>query len=540
MLLRNKPILKYSGLTIVMSNPSRFDITNRRLLSAGGGSLLQDHCLQPEFNLMQCDIRVMEDKSPFLEGTRCLLLLGESAMHDWCTSTRDNTLNELRGSPLESRGLPAIASYFPQDAADFKNYESKFNEESKEFHTDEEGSDEDDEGDVKRLSPTKRSNYPFWLKADVAKCKGIIKNGLEFYTCSSEIPIPKYYIYPPSDEVINILTQTKDAIIDFDIETDVQEQNLQCFSFSVDGGNNIYCVPVLDNDYHWAYSNLHFILRSLSIAAANNTLVAHNGAAFDFFVLGYKYHIPVKKPYDTMLTAHRIYPDIEKSLGHITSLWTWLPFHKDEDSLGYFTRDQMMKRLAYNGKDVFAMAQCRKAMTKFARTIPGLEASIDVAQRSILPYLVTMLQGIRYDLSELEKVKKENDLLMNQYLRCIHLLIGEGGMEDIRKVIRSGKAKAFPNSNAQCCEYFHNMLGYPVLQRGKPNKLTGMQKPSLGKKTMYRLAIRYPDNPVIRFVLAFRELSKEYSSLKFTPWKDDYGKIYIEPTDTTQANLFFS
>ena len=155
-MLRNKPKGKYSGLTIVMSNPSRFDKEWKpgigNLLSANGGTLFND-CLQPELNSMLCDVRVMEDTSPWLEGTKCILLLGQAAMHQWCPDTRKNTLNEMRGSLLYVGEIPAIATFFPQDAADFKNYEQSHNELSKEYSGgDELSEDSEDEGDVKAFS----------------------------------------------------------------------------------------------------------------------------------------------------------------------------------------------------------------------------------------------------------------------------------------------------------------------------------------------------------------------------------------------------
>lgn len=518
-MLRHKPILKYNGLTIILSNPSRFD--KIRLLSGPAGILVNEY-LQPEFNLMQCDVRLMEDVSPLLLDTKCLLLLGEAAMHSWCEQeTGNNTLNEMRGSPLEYNGIPAIASYFPQDCTDFKNYEQTLNESSKEYNTDEANVDEDDEGDVKRFSPTKRSNYAFWLKADMARCKLILKDGLHYHR--SLYKIPTYKIYPSAQEVIDVLTKTKNTIIDLDIETDYEEQNLLCFSFMVDD-TVCYCVPVLNEEYKWAYSHLHYIMRALCVACKNNTIVCHNGASFDFLVLGYKYHIPVLHPYDTMLLMHRCFPDIEKSLGHCTSLFTWEKFHKDTDSKSYHTREHMISKLKYCGKDVFTMRLIRKAIESYKTTIPGLTESIKCAQDSILPYVVTMLQGIRYDTVKLAELSKESDQLMMQYLRVIHLLIGEEGIKSCRAVLKGNKPKAFPSSNPQCCEYFHHLLGYPPLARSQK---TG--EPSLAAKHMYRLALKHSDNPVIQMVLAYRQTKLESARFKTTPWKNDNNEIYKEP-----------
>ncbi len=515
-MLKNKPTLPFCGLTVILSNPSRFDTLN--LLSANGGTLFNSGCLRPEYNVMQCDVRLMHDPSPLLPGTKVILLLGEEAMHKYCPTTKDNTLNEMRGSVLDYNGIPAIASYLPQEAADVKNYEQQINKDSMGYSADGEVDNDDEdgeEGDVKSHSPTKRSNYFFWLKRDVWKCKQIL-NGKMAPNFGRDNKV-QYRIYPSSDEIINILTNTKGQFLYFDIETDWEEQNLLCFAFSFDG-NIIYSVPILDNNYHWAYSNVHFIMRALAICVRDNVVVAHNGAGFDFLVLAMKYRIPIVKTYDTMLAMHRCFPDVEKSLGHFISYFTWLPFHKDTDSRGYMTREHMMEKLRYCGRDVFGMAEGHKALTEYAKTIPGLPESIQCAMDSIRPYLTITMQGIKYDETKIAKIMSDNDALMEQYLRIIGLLIGQTSMDEIKKSVK-GKAKAFPGSNTQCCKYFHEMLGYPTLFTSKK---TG--KPSLGKKMMYKLALKY-ENPVITFTLLYRQLAKETGSMKFNAWRDNENNI---------------
>jgi len=525
-MLRNLPKSRYCGLTVILSNPSRFDKFN--LLSANGGILFNDF-LRPEFNQMMCDVRVMEDKSDFLEGTKAVLLLGEYAMLEWAEKeAKGYTLNELRGSVLTVRGLPAIASYYPQDAADPQDWESEYNEDSKNYNSDDEVSgDDEDEGDTKALSPTKRANYAFWLKRDIWKVKQLIsQSGDSIYRKAINRQKPSYKIYPAADEVIQVLKETKNSFFYFDIETDYEEQNLLCFAFSFDS-RTVYSVPILDNRYRPAYSAYHLIMRALAIAIRDNIVVAHNGASFDFFVLAFKYSIPVYKCYDTMLAMHRCFPSIEKSLGHCVSYWTWEKFHKDTDSKAYFTREDMMKKLAYCGKDVYTMALIHEAITSYAKTIPGLEVSIRCANDSIVPYLLMTLQGISYSQEALEEVTKENDKLMMQYVRMINLLIGEEGLAEIKTYLK-GKTKLFPGSNKQCCAYFHDILGYPVLWRSPQ---TGL--PSLGKKIMYRLAMKYPENAVIPLVLQYRKVAKETSALKFTPWRGDDGKVFTAPRQET-------
>jgi hypothetical protein len=515
-MLRTKPSLTYCGLTVVLSNPSRFDTA--RLLTATGGQILNTFCLRPEFNIMQCDVRIADDKSPWLPGTKCILLLGEYAMHSYVPKTRNNVLNEMRGSLFSVQGIPAIVSYFPQDCADMKAYEEQFNEgHLSHAEVKDEGDDE------KRLGSTSRKNFAWWLKMDCKKVKYILKNGMP--KIEEE---PRYVNYPSSDEVIQVLSTTKEQHLYFDIETDYEEQNLQCFSFTFDG-RTVFNVPILDYNYKLAYSSFHYIMRALAVACKNNIVVAHNGACFDYIVLAYKYRIAVKRVYDTMVAMHRCYPTVEKSLGHCTSFWTWQPFHKDQDSHGYMTAQQMKDRMAYCGKDVFTMFLIKQAIDKYAKTVVGLEHSIKTAMDSIVPYITATMQGILVDMDLREKMRYENDRLMEQYLRMIKLLIGEAGLNEVHKCIK-GKAGAFPGSNKQCVEYFHNILGYPVVGRSPVNQ-HGIRNPSLNKLNMFKLRLKH-DNPVIDLCNLYRGVALETSTpLGFLPWKNNEGKTNYESTN---------
>lgn len=541
-MIRTDAKLSYSGLTVIVSNPSRFDVTSNRMPSANGAVFLNEHCLQPEYNPMMCDFREADDISSLREGTKCVLLMGEYAMRKWCPDTEKNTLNELRGSPLKTRGIVAIASYGYQDAVDIVNHEARLNEQSKD-HESYKKDEEENDVDIKRQGKTARSNYAFWLRMDVKKCKAIIKN--DGRVPSLPYPEPNYRIYPPAEEVIEVLRSVKDVFVDFDMETDYERgnpfcRNMQCFSFSIDGGRNIYCVPVLNPDYKWAYTKVPDILLSLVKCCRDNVIVAHNGATFDFLVLAYKYRIAVKRCWDTMLSAHRLYPDIEKSLGHWVSLLLWERFHKDENPGTYYTHDDMMRTLKYCGKDVYTMSLIRQEQMKMASRIPGMTESIHAVQRAIRPYITTSLMGIRYDEEMLQKKVKENDRLMMHYLNFIDILIGQEGLKEVRSIIKSRHPGAFPAANKQTVQYFHNILGYPIVQRNPPDQ-HGIRNPSLAAKAMYKLRLKH-DNPVIDFAIAYRQVKLETSTpLGFLAWKNNDNKQplpeqYETPTITTQAH----
>lgn len=499
-----KPRLNYCGLTVVMSNPSRND--KLELLSHTAGWFFRTECLQKNgINILQCEVRTKEERHPLLPNTKVILFLGLDGFQLWSGNV-NNTLGEIRGSIYYVQGIPSIPSYLPQDCLDAKDYESEHNEllQGKNF---DEPETKGAVNEKRRHGVTARSNWRFWLQRDTEKAIRILMNDGEIPRSPGWFE-PKYVFFPKASEVIDELMSHKDKQLYIDIETD-EALGLKCIGYNLDS-ERIVVFPVVDFNYRQFYPEMARILQAFTIACNNNTVIAHNGSGFDFTVLSWKYRILFgQRLYDTMLAMHRCYPDIEKSLGHGTSLWTYEPFHKDEGNASYRTPEDMRNLLRYCGKDVYTMRLIRQSVDAYAATIPGLAESIQQVMESIPAYQLMTLMGIRYKQELLDEVMRENDGLMNHYNRIIKFLIGQQAM----KVLDSKSPKAIPGSNSKCTKYFHEMLGYPIVDKSKKT-----DKPSLGKKNMYKLRLRH-DNPVIDYVLAYRETQKESGSLKFTPWK---------------------
>lgn len=533
-----KPQFTYCGLTIVLSNPSRLDKLRGKLLCGGALELVTEF-LQPEYNTHMCDIRSKECLESLLPETKAILLCGEPATKLWLNQ-QENTIGELRGSPFiydgrfskQQLNIVCIPTFFPQDAADRKNYEREFNPQE-ELSVIDSGQDDDDDPDAgvdakRRHGRTKQKNYRFWLQQDINKCKYLLKN-------NGKVPSPpfqsQYKISPSSHELIEILQNTKGKHLFFDLETFYPSCDLQCIGFSFNYGHAIYVFPVYSFNREWAYPNLHNILRAFSVAMRDNTAVAYNGSGFDYLVLADKYHISIgKKVEDPMIMFHRLYSDVEKSLGHTISCMTWQQFHKDEGDEGYHTPQQMQKKMIYCGKDVYGMQLVHYGLMEKCKTLPGLSGSFREANEAIRPYMTCMLQGIHYKQKLLREIMNDNDRMMMQFLRMLALLVGEKSLKTIQGKSKSG----MPSSNVQCCRYFHDMLGYPIAGYGKERE-DGTKGASLGKKNMLKLKLKNPLNPVIDLVLAYREYARESGSLKFIPWKQT--PEMIEQTREKQMQL---
>lgn len=512
--MHHPPQLTYNGLTIIMSNPSRFD--NKRLLDANGGHYFSSECLGSKTNRFQCDIRLTSNKQPLLTGTKCVLLLGEKALQEHMPEhiVKGNTLHELRGYAYDVNGVAHVASYLPQDAMDPQNYEQRLNEHLQVGQQDDVvAKTEEGAADKKRHAKTDRKNYKFWLKKDTQKALRLV------YELDGRIPQEQeshYVIYPSADTIVDRLSRSSGSHLFFDMETNGFDRRITCFAFAFDL-ETVYVVPIVRHDYTLAYNPIDTarIFRALALAAKRNTLVAHNGAGFDFPILAIDYHIPIGRlVYDTMVAQHRIFPDIEKSLGHCVSLWTWEPYHKDEANFAFGSQQQWFRNLQYCGKDVSTMVRVLRAQLAYADTVPGMLASIEQANRSIRPYLITSLQGMRYNPKAIAELLTENDRLCTHYLRAIKLLIGPACAARIKPKSKTA-VECMPTSNAQCTNYFHGELGYRIVGYGKKKK-DGTKGPSLAEKHMLKLRLQY-NNPVIDLCLAYRQVAKESTSLQFQP-----------------------
>lgn len=510
------PRLPYCGLTFIFSQPSRHD--ENQLLSGTAGQWFTDYCLSiAGVNRFHCEFRLSEDKRGFLPNTKGIIILGEKARKEWKLGKPDSNIFEQRGSIqyINHSGASNIASvctFNPQDCMDIVDHEARLNpyllaagavEDIKTKGS----SDEDPLSEKRRHGRTSRSNYRFWVMKDFEKLWRVVKNynGIIPF----EKPEPEYILQPKSDDIIYALNKTKDSRLYIDIETDAN-LNVRCIGLSLDEGKTVYVVPVIRYNYTPAYNlrALAYIFEDLDDAFARNTVVAHNGGEFDFFVLAYKYRLAIRQGLaaDTMIEHRRCFPEVEKSLGHCTSLWTYQPFHKDEGELNPHNHYEEQALWRYCGKDVYTMALIQNAIDDYSKNKPGLKQSIQQANNAIYPFLTMTMKGLEFDEKGRSDLMDNNDRLMEQYLRIINTLVGK-------------EYSLLPTSPKSMVRYFHELLNYKVVSR------TSKGAPSLAADAIYKLKLLYPDNPVLDFCLGFRRVGKETGTLKFNPMWSELGQI---------------
>lgn len=139
----------------------------------------------------------------------------------------------------------------------------------------------------------------------------------------------------------------------FDIETYLGIPT--CISFCFDGFESV-CVPLLD-------TSIDFDIRCLMISLVAKLLASpvkkvNQNIKFDWKILE-RYGIIVNNVFgDTMLATNTLYCEFDKNLGFLTSIYTDIPYFKDESKKDYNPETYNKERFyKYNAKDSLATHQ---------------------------------------------------------------------------------------------------------------------------------------------------------------------------------------
>lgn len=172
-------------------------------------------------------------------------------------------------------------------------------------------------------------------------------------------------------------------------------------------------------------------------------------------------HIRVSaKIHDTMIAHHIMYPDFEKSLQFLTSMYTTVPYYKDEGGFWKTGVGDRSSFLYYNGKDCIATFKvwqklkdkilADKFVSQYTETISMYE-----------PLMYLMYRGLNVDMGELDIVKqklKEEIASIDASLQGV-----------VQKESNLECMELNYNSPKQCMTYFYQTLGLPPYRKaGKP------------------------------------------------------------------------
>lgn len=227
-----------------------------------------------------------------------------------------------------------------------------------------------------------------------------------------------YILSPSFEESLAFIEDCKDCLrVGLDIE--VAKKEVSCISLSPSLGSSPKPSKRSISISFWSPSRGHLCTppQEAAIWKAINSLfrsdaeiIAHNGA-FDFIFLFQKYGIWPKKFQDTMIAQAILWPDFSKSLAFSTTMYTPLPYYKDEGKgkmlRGGGTQKEGDEQFwLYNAKDGVVLPEIFYGQEKHLTS----QGNLDTYNRQkdcLLPIAYMSTLGMKVNLEAIAKAKKE-------------------------------------------------------------------------------------------------------------------------------------
>src|SRR6056297_2882497 len=252
------------------------------------------------------------------------------------------------------------------------------------------------------------------------------------------------------DYISENATDEKPAAYDLEVSGGASAMEKQVPCFSLGWGTNSICVPLIKHDpqygnvdYHNPQEELEIFLRFGRFLEDSRIPKAAQNAVFDTHFMFRRYGIAALNVHDTMIAQQIIMGDYPKGLDFIASIWTDIPYYKQEGKDFFQGKHTSLQRLFhYCALDSAVVAESFAAQRQVLINQENWDTYMH--QRSlVLPLAFMMERGILVDVERMESDRQESLAKINDM--TIELDELTGGVN--------------PNSSPQLIQYFYENLG---------------------------------------------------------------------------------
>jgi uracil-DNA glycosylase family 4 len=239
--------------------------------------------------------------------------------------------------------------------------------------------------------------------------------------------------------------------INFDIE--VYHNEISCISFAYSEFHTL-SVPFLNSygDYFPIEQEIEIWKLIAELLENKDIIKSNQNIGFDNAVLLSLNGIKTHNVVDTMINQKILYPDYPAGLDFITSMYTDVPYYKDDGKIWFKVGGTWPTLWHYNGLDSVV---CLAALPKQEEDLRK-QGNIKTAIRQtniVEPLVYMMCKGIKVDINEMKKSKIE----LEEKLTNLQKELNEKADFELN-----------PNSPKQLINYFYTHLGHkPYLKKGK-------------------------------------------------------------------------
>ncbi len=318
-------------------------------------------------------------------------------------------------------------------------------------------------------------------------------------------------INPKCQEALSWLDQhAEEKRVCLDIEISGQLE-ISCIAFSYNP-NEALCIPVMQynlEDEALIWQRIAKILGDPEIM-----LIGQN-IAFDLYFILFRYHIISKgRIGDTMIAHNIMYPDFNKGLDFLCSVYTDEPYYKGEGKEWKVVKDwEMFWR--YNCKDAATTLEIWNILEPRLHS-EGYWPTYERTEILHYPLFAMMFRGVNADP---EGVKQTREGLKDKILELQHSLdtwILKRDPNAVEKLVDKDQGtRGYINVNSpkQLKEYFYGTLGIkPYLDKKKPT-CNDKALQQLAKGTAARAGL--PEASIIQELVGLKKFRSTYLGMEF-------------------------
>ena len=274
----------------------------------------------------------------------------------------------------------------------------------------------------------------------------------------------------------------------YDIEVDVFNGEMTCISFAY-SPTDIISIPFTHEhgDYFTIPQEAEILLKISHILEHPDIPIGGQNLTFDSHYMLRKYGIRVRNIHDTMVAQKILAPDYPVGLHFVCSMWTDIPYYKDDGKYWLKGIGSFESGWNYNALD---SAVCADALPKQLAAIKHQQNYYTYLRKTaaIPAYVYIMEKGIRINVASMEQAYDDMGREADATLKQLHTMCG---------------FELNPNSPKQVAGYFYGLKKLPPYK----NKDGGTTTDEKALKRISRKGFKEA-----ACILKLRGLSKERST----------------------------
>ena len=264
---------------------------------------------------------------------------------------------------------------------------------------------------------------------------------------------------------------------------------ITCASFCFDGREAV-CVPLLDEDID--EGNKVLLYREIDELLRSGIPIINQNLKYDWHSYE-KWGFILKNPWDdTMLRSHTLYCEMPRDLGFLNSIYTDIPYYKDENVGFNPKKENKIVLYLYNAKDALSawiIADEQEKELKEVEIWPGY-TQWDFHQSRVVPLFKSYKRiddrGILVDTAQRETLKIKYQAQLEVRQKLIDDVAGEHINVDS------------VGANGQAGKFIYYILGFPLRWHYNDD---GVKIPDTDEETIEDIALNYSQSEGVKVLL---------------------------------------